>query len=811
MPNTYNDRGRSAPQNAGPQEDEVNEAKFKDAYCEKLRTEFGTCLEEATDFEKYGALSKVIMDKVQENWMRTRKENATRRNQYYFSAEFLIGRSLGNNLLNLGIFDEVKQILAEMGIDFETLEDQEEDAALGNGGLGRLAACFIESAATEGLPVQGYGVRYSEGIFKQTFVDGFQTELGDDWTRRGDFWSIRKDSEAQIVHFRDHSVCAVPYDMPIIGYKNGRVNTLRLWQSEAMDGGFNFARFNNFEYQDAVAEKNRAEDITRVLYPNDMQRAGKVLRLKQQYFFVSASMQDLVAKYRKHFPEDTAFSHFTEYHSMQLNDTHPVIAIPELMRILIDEQNRSWDEAYRIACHCFAFTNHTTLQEALERWDEAIVEEVSPRCLELIREINEAMLAELRARGLKDGELAPYRLVHDGVVEMAYLAVWCATSVNGVAQIHTDILKRETLAQWYALLPERFNNKTNGVSPRRWLQYANAELANFITRKLGSDDWQHDLSLLKGLEAFADDAETLDELNAIKAEKKRQLAKYVKRTEGICVDPESIFDIQIKRLHEYKRQLLNALHIVYLYDRLKKNPGLDMVPRTFFFGAKAAPGYFRAKATIKFINEIARMVNEDPDTRGKLRVVFLHNYRVSSAEKLFPAADLSEQISTAGKEASGTGNMKFMMNATPTLGTYDGANIEIFREAGEENNYRFGATVEELEKIAISYNPKEYYYKDPELKAAVDLLMDESRISDQGTYMFLDLFNELVCPQHGERGDHYYNLLDFRSYTQTHDRVDKDYRDRRGWARKCLMNLANSGYFSSDRTIREYAEEIWHL
>ncbi|MDY3052858.1 MAG: glycogen/starch/alpha-glucan phosphorylase [Ndongobacter sp.] len=789
----------------------MNETWFREQLQEQLKNEFNVSYEESTSFEKYGALSKTIMALLQEDWLKTTEKNRTRRKEYYFSAEFLVGRSLGNNLLNLGILDEVKGIVSDMGLDFEQLEDEEDDAALGNGGLGRLAACFIESAATEGLPVQGYGVRYSQGIFKQLFVDGFQQELGDDWTRRGDFWSVRKMRDTKVVRFRDQTVLAVPYDMPVVGYKNGVVNTLRLWQAEAPDGGFDFSRFNNFEYAQAIVTKNQAEDITRVLYPNDMQRAGKLLRLKQQYFFVSASMQDIVEKYVRDFPEDKTFARFSQLHSMQLNDTHPVIGIPELMRILIDERGLSWDQAYRVVCEVFAFTNHTVLQEALEKWGIDLVDEVSPRCLELICEINEKMVEELRGRGWSAEQIAPYRIVHDGVIEMAYLAVWCSRSVNGVAEIHTDILKRETLAQWYALFPERFNNKTNGVTPRRWLQYANPELSAFISKKLGSDDWQHDLMLLKGLEAFLNDEETLQELNEIKHQKKVQLAAYIKKTEGVDIDPDSIFDIQIKRLHEYKRQLLNALHIIYLYHRLKHNPGLDVVPRTFLFGAKAAPGYFRAKAIIKFINEIANLVNNDPDTRGKLRVLFLQNYRVSSAEKLFPAADISEQISTAGKEASGTGNMKFMMNATPTIGTFDGANIEIFREAGEENNYRFGATVEELDQIAATYNPKEYYYTDSELKQAVDLLMDESRIHDQGTFMFLDIYNELVNPQSGARGDHYYHLLDFRSYVEAQNRIDCDYRDRLGWARRCLANLANCGIFSSDRTIREYASEIWRI
>lgn len=789
----------------------MNKIEFRAQLESNLINTFGVDYEAADDYEKYGALSKTIMQMVQSDWMRTTKENRHKRNAYYFSAEFLMGRSLGNNLLNLGIYDEVKAVIEEMGLDFEALEDQEEDAALGNGGLGRLAACFIESAATEGLPLQGYGVRYSQGIFKQRFVDGFQCEMGDDWTRRGDFWSIRKEREARVVRFRDQEVLAVPYDMPIVGYKNGVVNTLRLWQAEACGEGFDFNQFNNFQYDRAVSATNQAEDITRVLYPNDIQRAGKVLRLKQQYFFTSASLQDLVARYRQNHPEDPGFERFSDYHIIQLNDTHPVIGIPEMMRLLIDEQGLEWDKAYAIVRKIFAFTNHTVLQEALEKWSFDIMEEISPRCLSIIGEINEAMMKALRESGIAESRLGSYAIIHDDVVEMAYLAIWCATSVNGVAALHTEILKADTLKQWYELMPERFNNKTNGVTPRRWLQYANPELSAFITDKLGGEAWKHDLSLLKGLEAFAEDGETLDRLNAIKHEKKVQLAKYIERTEGIQVDPDSIFDIQIKRLHEYKRQLLNALHILYRYEEIKADPQLQRVPRTFIFGAKAAPGYFRAKAIIKFINEIAKLVNNDPDTRDKLRVVFMQNYRVSSAEKLFPAADISEQISTAGKEASGTGNMKFMMNATVTVGTLDGANIEIFREAGEANNYRFGATVEELRDAAETYNPKACYHMDQAIRKAVDYLLDEEKLNDNGTFMFIDIYNELVNPQNGGRGDQYYNLLDFRSYVEAHDRIDRDYRDRRGWAKKCLMNLANCGRFSSDRTIREYAAEIWHI
>ena len=790
----------------------MDRQKFLQSYRDNLHYLFATKWENATKFEKYGALSRTIMNSLIEDWIKTGEKEKKVRNEFYLSAEFLMGRSLGNNLLNMGIIDEVKEILKEdLDLDLEELEDMEEDAGLGNGGLGRLAACFVDSAASEGLPVKSYGVRYTEGIFKQKFIDGFQKELGDDWTKKGDFWSVRRVEESKVIKFRDGAVLAVPYDMPVVGYKNGVVNTLRLWQSEALDSGFDFDLFNNFEYTKALEGKNSAEDITRVLYPNDIQRAGKLLRLKQQYFFVSASIQDIVGNYKKNFPDDKNFENFSKMTAVQLNDTHPVIAIPELMRILIDEEGLDWDRAYGVARKVFAFTNHTVLQEALEKWPLDIIEEVSPRCLVLIKEINAKMCEELSLMGIDSMAMNKYLIVHGDVVEMAYLAVWMSTSVNGVAKIHTDILKADTLKIWYDIMPEKFNNKTNGVTPRRWLQYANPELSEFISRKLGSEDWKHDLRLLKGLEKFADDPETLDELNAIKYRRKMDLAAYIKKNEGIEIDPNSIFDIQIKRLHEYKRQLLNAFHILHLYHKLKENPGMDMIPRTFLFGAKAAPGYFRAKAIIKFINEIARIVNGDPDTKNKLKIVFLQNYRVSSAEKLFPAADVSEQISTAGKEASGTGCMKFMMNATPTLGTYDGANVEIFKASGEENNYRFGATVEELAQVGAGYNPKEFYYKNLDIKAVVDSLLDEDNFSDAGTFMFLDIYNSLVNPQNGEEGDRYFVLYDFDAYVDKQKEIDRDYRDRRAWAKKCLMNLANSGYFSSDRTIAEYAKDIWKI
>ncbi|MDO4604739.1 MAG: glycogen/starch/alpha-glucan phosphorylase [Helcococcus sp.] len=790
---------------------EFNRNQFTNDFKNNVVNLYAKTFNDASRFEKYHALSKTIMDIISKDWVSTTEKNKNERNAYYLSAEFLIGRSMGNNLLNLGIIDQVKEILKDLDIDFEEIEDEEEDAALGNGGLGRLAACFVESGATEGLNLQGYGVRYSQGIFKQRFENGFQIEEGDAWTENGDFWSIRKESESQIVNFRNFSVRAVPYDVPIVGFNNGVVNTLRLWQSEAINnGGFNFTDFNDFRYDKSVSEKNRAEDVTRVLYPNDNIRAGKLLRLLQQYFFVSASMQELIQKHKRNHPEDKNFSQFHKYNIMQLNDTHPVIAIPEIIRILLDEENQSWDDAFSVATKVFAFTNHTVLQEALEKWDLELIHEVSPRSVDIIKEIDRRLLEDLRKKGYTEEELEPYRIVRGEMVEMAFLATYMSTSINGVAEIHTNILKKDTLNQWYKFYPEKFNNKTNGVTPRRWLQYANPELTAYVDSLIG-EEWKHDISKLKELEKFADDEEVLDIFNKIKHEKKVRLAKYIKKYEGIEINPNSIFDIQIKRLHEYKRQLLNALHILHLYYQLKENPDFDMTPRTFIFGAKAAPGYFRAKGIIKFINELSKMINNDPDVNDKLKVVFIQNYRVSYAEYLFPAADVSEQISTAGKEASGTGNMKFMMNATITLGTMDGANVEIFREAGLENNYLFGRKEEELVELVRTYNPVKVYESNESLKRVVDALLKEKNISDNGTNHFLDIYNSLIDPKDGNRPDVYFVLEDFQSYIEAQQKIDKDYRDRRAWARKGLINMANSGFFSSDRTIRSYAEEIWKI
>lgn len=792
--------------------DNFKKEEFLDRFKQNIESSFAKTIDEATEFEKYKALSDTIMNIIAKDWTETKENNKDERNAYYLSAEFLIGRSLGNNLLNLGILDEVKSILKDLDIDFDEIEDEEEDAALGNGGLGRLAACFMESGATEGLRLHGYGVRYSQGIFKQRFENGFQIEEGDAWTERGDFWSLRNESESQIVNFRNMKVKAVPYDVPIVGYENNVVNTLRLWQAEAVDnGGFNFQDFNDFRYDKSIEDKNRAEDITRVLYPNDNIRAGKLLRLQQQYFFVSASLQELIQKYKKDYPEDKNFKNFSKYHIFQLNDTHPVIAIPEIIRILLDEENLSWEDAFEVASNVFAFTNHTVLQEALEKWGLDLIHEVSPRSVDIIKEIDRRLIESLREKGYSEDEINPYRIVRGEIVEMAFLATYLSTSINGVAELHTEILKKDTLNQWYTLYPEKFNNKTNGVTPRRWLQYSNPELTSYIDELLGNEEWKKDLTKLKELEKFKDDDEVLDKFNEIKHEKKVQLAEAIKKYEGIEIDPNSIFDIQIKRLHEYKRQLLNAFHILHTYYRLKENPDLDIHPRTYIFGAKAAPGYFRAKGIIKFINEISKVINNDPEVNSKLKVVFVQNYRVSYAEKLFPAADVSEQISTAGKEASGTGNMKFMMNATPTLGTMDGANVEIFREAGLENNYLFGLQEDEINELRPNYDPVKVYEENEDLKKVVDALINEDKITDNGTNHFQDIYNSLIDPKDGNSADVYFVLEDFNSYAEAQEKIDQDYRNRREWARKGLINTANSGLFSSDRTIRQYAEDIWKI
>lgn len=769
-----------------------------------LYAEYGKSIETAEKRELYTALSKALMAFLAPKWEKSRAAYAAGKQAYYFSAEFLMGRVLGNAILNLRQEEAVAAVLDELDVTLNALEEMEADAGLGNGGLGRLAACFLDSAATMHLPVHGYGIRYDYGIFEQIFEDGFQKERADHWLAYGDAWSIRRDAEARVVHFEDGDVRAVPYDTPIIGYGTDNINTLRLWKAEPTEP-FDFEAFNDQDYDAAVVEKNRAEDISRVLYPNDSTDEGKILRLKQQYFFVSASLQELVARFKS--AQGTNFEQFPKYVAIQLNDTHPVVGIPELMRIFIDEEGMRFDQAWEIVTRTFAYTNHTVLSEALEKWDVAFFKTLLPRVYDMIEQVDAHLAHMLSERGIAGDHM---RIIQDKSVHMAYLAIYGSHAVNGVAALHTEILKRDVLKDWYAVYPERFQNKTNGITQRRWLALANPELSQLITECLGNDAWVTDLNRLKGLRAFAEEDAVLTRFMDIKHRMKRRLADEILRVEGIEIDPSALFDIQIKRMHEYKRQLLNAFQILNMYFDIKENPQAEVVPRVFIFGGKAAPGYFRAKAVIKYIHSIAEHIHTDPDVKGRIKVVFVTNYRVSYAEKLFPAADISEQISTAGKEASGTGNMKFMLNGTPTIGTLDGANVEIVEEAGLENNFIFGARVETLEAVASSYDPKALYEGHPRLKRIVDTLVDGT-FDDGGTGMFKELYDALLEGASWHPADVYYLLLDFDSYVAAQKKVSRAFCDKRHWARMSWMNLAGAGKFSSDRTIMDYAEDIWGI
>lgn len=766
---------------------------------------FGCDFKNLLDSEKYIALSKALMESVLPLWEESREKSSKNRRAFYFSSEYLMGRFLDNNLIGMGAKEKVVEILKSEDISYSDIEESEEDPALGNGGLGRLAACFLDSAATLGYPLDGYGIRYDFGLFKQEFVDGEQVEKADNWTKYGDPWGIRKISETVRVTFRDTEINAVPYDYPVVGYNHKLINTLRLWKAEPLVE-FDFQAFNDQQYALAVREKNQAENIAKVLYPNDSYEEGKKLRLKQQYFFVSASLQDIIRNYKKNHSD---FSEFHKLFSIQLNDTHPAVAIPELMRLLVHNEGVVFEDAWEIVKKTFGYTNHTLLAEALEEWPVRYYEELIPRIYEIIQKINLMLLIDLNNMGINKNEFYKYEIIHNGNIRMAFLSIYGSKSVNGVARLHTDLLINQELKDWYKIYPEKFNNKTNGITQRRWLLQSNPELSELVTELLGSDKWIRKLDELKGLEKYSEDKDVLDRFLEIKKLKKDQLSDYVLEVEGIKIDSDSIFDIQIKRIHEYKRQLLNALHIMFLYFELKENPDLDIVPRTFIFGGKAAPGYFRAKGIIRFINDIAELVNNDKSVNNKIKVVFVQNYRVSYAEKLFPAADISEQISTAGKEASGTGNMKFMLNGAPTIGTYDGANIEIVEEAGEENNFIFGLRVEDINLIYDSYNPEEEYYNDPKLKRVMDTLVDGTFNDHNGAYK--DLFNSIVYGTPWHRADNYFILKDFESYRLAQEAVDVAYRDKLLWAKKCWLNLANAGKFSSDRTITEYANDIWKI
>ncbi len=758
----------------------------------------------ATAKEKYHALAKVVMEEIAPHWIESEERFSNAKKAYYLSSEYLMGRALTNNLINMQLKEEVQEILASEGLSLEILEEQEEDAALGNGGLGRLAACFLDSAATRNYPLTGYGIRYQYGIFKQEFKNGFQVEKGDDWTRDGDPWSIKRRDRAVIVKFHDEEVVAVPFDTPIVGYGKKTINTLRLWEAQGKKV-FDLEIFNRQDYPGALEEEIKASAISKVLYPDDSTEEGKILRLKQQYFFVSASLQDLIHTYKETHKD---FREFHRFHAIQLNDTHPAVAVPELIRLLTTQEGLSWDEAWEVSTKTLAYTNHTLMAEALEQWPVEFYKKLLPEIYDIIHRINSQLLEELKNKGIT--RLKDFEIIHKGSIKMAWLSIYGTHSTNGVAELHTNLLKNVELKHWFDLYPERFNNKTNGITQRRWLLKSNPQLAELISELLGNKDWIVDLEKLQGLKEFQEDEEVLKRFDRIKRTKKKELADFIQNHENITIDPESIYDIQIKRLHEYKRQLMLAFYILDRYYRIKENPEYQPHPRTFIFGAKAAPGYFRAKGIIKYINEVKKLINEDPAMKGKMKVVFVQNYRVSYAEKLFPAADLSEQISTAGKEASGTGNMKFMLNGAPTIGTYDGANIEIVEEAGEENNFIFGLRVEDIEKMKKSYDPKIPYKKVQGLKRVVDTLVDGT-FDDENTGMFKDLYDALLKGAHWHHADHYFILQDFEAYRNIQQDAETAYKDRLNWLKKSWANIAAAGKFSSDRTIEQYATEVWGI
>ena len=772
-----------------------------------IRAGTGRPPQDATPWEFWLAVSRVVVAKLADNWQRTRTVYRRGRMQHYFSAEFLVGRSLLNNLVNLELYDTAREGMAIYGKDLAEILELEDDPGLGNGGLGRLAACFLDSCATHDLPVQGYGILYRYGLFRQYFENGFQRESPDIWKEEGYPFLVQRDEERVAVHFDDLEVAAVPYDLPITGYGTKNVNTLRLWQDEYAEE-INLELFNKQQFDAAMAERNKAEDISRVLYPNDTTYNGKVLRVRQQYFFSSASLQDMIRTYKAIHGED--LGRFAEFNTVQLNDTHPVLAIPELMRLLMDENGMGWDEAWRVTCDCFAYTNHTTLEEALERWDVSIFRLLFPRILQIVEEIDRRFREDMRERGFFNDRIEAMAPLSGHEVRMAWIACYASFSINGVASLHTEILKADTLRNWYEIWPEKFNNKTNGVTPRRWLHHCNPKLSALLTEMLGDDGWARDLDRLKELEPFGGDPAVLRRLMAVKRENKEALAEYILQTEGIRVRSDAVFDVQIKRLHEYKRQLMNALYILDLYFRIKDDPNGDFVPRVMIFGAKSAPGYARAKAVIKLINEIARVVNGDPEVGDRLKVVFIQNYNVSKAERLIPAADVSEQISTAGKEASGTGNMKFMMNGALTLGTYDGANVEIVRAVGEKNAYIFGVRYEAMAEAKEHYDPYELYERVPGLRRVLDALTDGT-LSDGNTGKFADLSASLLTGTNWEPADVYHVLGDFEDYRATRDRMARDFLVEEAWAAKCWVNITNSGLFSSDRTVAQYAEEVWRI
>ncbi len=758
----------------------------------QLKYNYDVSLKEATPQELHEALGIAVMMAISDHWSRSRHARQHERKAYYFSAEYLIGRLVYSNLFNLGILDEMKQLFAERDVDLAVLEDI-EDAALGNGGLGRLAACFLDSAASCDLPLSGYGLRYRFGLFKQSFdANGSQVEMADDWTKYGDPWSFRRYNHTVKVKFPDHTVLAVPYDVPIIGYGTENINTLRLWQCEAEEE-LDFNAFNEQDYQRALAQKNKAEDITRVLYPNDSTWEGKRLRIKQQYVLSSASLQDMLRTYKTVHGND--LSRFAEFYAVQLNDTHPAMSIPELIRLLMAE-GMDFDRSFAIAQKTFSYTNHTVMSEALEKWDLDLLRSVVPEIADIILRIDEKLKREH----------PNLYIVKDNTAHMALLSVYVSSYVNGVAEIHSEILKHDLFKDWYAVYPDRFQNKTNGITPRRWLGLCNPELTQMLKYRIGGD-FLKNLEQLGKLKPMIDD-DMVRQFNLIKREKKVQLCKIIAEKEGVQLNPDFIFDVQVKRLHEYKRQLMNALSIMDIYFRLKDGSLTDFYPTVFIFGAKSAPGYARAKAIIRYINRISRLINNDPTMNDKLKVVFVHNYNCSYAEHIIPAADISEQISPAGTEASGTGNMKLMLNGAVTLGTLDGANVEIAKEAGRENEYIFGHTVEQLNACRDSYNARGIYDINDRVRRALDTLVDGTVPTDDDQR---ELYHSILDGASWHRPDHYFVLLDYASYMEQKLQANRDYADRLAFGRKCLLNLASSAKFSSDRTIRQYSEEIWHI
>ena len=778
-------------------------SNFTDRLASHVRAESGRTPETSSEMEFWSGMSRVVVDHLADDWEATTRAYAATRQQHYFSAEFLMGRALLNNLLNLGLVDEAEKAVESHGKNLADVLEAEHDAALGNGGLGRLAACFLDSCATQDLPATGYGILYRYGLFKQSFEDGFQDEHPDPWMEEGYPFVVRREDEARIVRFDDLTVRAVPHDMPITGYGTKNVNTLRLWNSEPMRE-FDYDAFNSQRFTDAIVERERVHDLCRVLYPNDSTYEGKVLRVRQQYFFVSASLQAMVDSYIAEHGED--MSKFAEYNCIQLNDTHPVLAIPELMRILLDERGMSWEDAWAITSKAFAYTNHTVLAEALETWEFSIFERLFRRVLEIIQEIDRRFRLDLDERGIDHATIDYMAPISHGLIHMAWIACYTAYSINGVAALHTEIIKRETLGEWHDIWPEKFNNKTNGVTPRRWLNQCNPRLAALLTRLTGDDEWVSDLDTLAELEKFADDEDVLREVMAIKRGNKEDFAEWIEARQGISISPDAIFDSQIKRLHEYKRQLLNALQIIYLYQRLQDDPTLDIPPQTFLFGAKAAPGYAVAKRIIHLINSLADQVNSDPLCKDRLQVVFLENYRVSLAEVLMPASEVSQQISTAGKEASGTGNMKFMMNGALTVGTLDGANVEMHDLLGDDNMFLFGLKADEVEHLRHTYDPNLLYQRDPVLRRVLDQL----KVGFRDGVTYEDLFQRLVTGVDGQ-ADQYMVLADFAAYCEAESRMRHTYTDRETWNRMSLTNIARSGVFAADRAIAQYADTIWHV